>query len=243
MCRAATEVMQAKTPEEAVDAIVRTAVRTVPPVDHASISVHDRDGGFETTAATDDLARRADIARYGRGTCAAIWSDVPGQRPPRYPNSPDAPVAAAMTVLLTTSRRTATALNLYSDAVDELDRDARRIAHLFAAHARIGLRTARTAQDLRLALASRKEIGTAIGIVMERYRMSEERAFDYLVRVSRNSNVKLRDVAGSIVGATQSANTAREEHARPGLRPPGPGSDYDIAGCLDPSAARLRLSR
>jgi hypothetical protein len=36
-------------------------------------------------------------------------------------------------------------------------------------------------------------------IVMERYQIDEERAFDLLVRISRDSNVKLRDVAVDFV--------------------------------------------
>jgi hypothetical protein len=241
LCRAATEVMQAQTAHDAQEAIVRTAVRTVPGVERASISMHDREGGFATTAATDDVARRADQARYGHGSSDATRS---ARLPEPWPSlrAPDACVGAATTVLLTTSRRTATALNLYAPQVDQLDREARHIAHLFAAHARIGLRTARTAQDLRQALASRKEIGTAIGIVMERYQMGEDRAFDYLVRVSRNSNVKLREVAGSIVAAADRAHGAHGMPVDP-VRPrtpagPGPGG----AGCHEPPSATVGLS-
>ena len=224
MCRAATEVMQAQATHDAVEAIVRTAVRTVPGVDRASVSVHDREGGFETIAATDDLTRLADKARYGTGTCGAAWSDPIHEPWPAQPPH-DSSVGSAMTVLLSTSRRTATALNLYCVEGGGLDGEALHIAHLFAAHARIGLRTARTAQDLRQALASRKEIGTAIGIVMERYALDEDRAFDYLVRVSRTSNVKLRQVAAAIVNATDHAHDHRREApARPGAgRHPGRG--------------------
>jgi ANTAR domain len=223
MCRAATEVMQAQAAHDAVEAIVRTAVRTVPRVDRASISVHDREGGFETIAATDDLTRLADKARYGPRACGAAWSDPHHEPWPAQP--PHNTVRTAMTVLLSTSRRTATALNLYCVEGSGLDGEARHVAHLFAAHARIGLRTARTAQDLRQALASRKEIGTAIGIVMERYALDEDRAFDYLVRVSRTNNVKLRQVAAGIVDATDRAHDHRgEPPARPGAgRPPGRG--------------------
>lgn len=240
--RAATEVMQAQTPRDALEAIVRTAVRTVPGVDRASISVHDREGGFVTIAATDDLARRADQARHEPAVAdaaGASWSDPRHEPWPAQP-AHDGCVGAAVSVLLTTSRRSATALNLYSVDGGVLDAGARHVAHLFAAHARIGLRTARTAEDLRHALASRKEIGTAIGIVMERYDLSEARAFDYLVRVSRTSNVKLREVAAGIVVATDRAHDRQGEppaRATPGpqpgrgeapraavsLRPPAPG--------------------
>ncbi|NHA00254.1 ANTAR domain-containing protein [Nocardioides sp. W3-2-3] len=39
-------------------------------------------------------------------------------------------------------------------------------------------------------MASRQAIGTAVGIIMERYRISETRAFQFLVRASSTSNVK-----------------------------------------------------
>ena len=46
---------------------------------------------------------------------------------------------------------------------------------------------------------SRKVIGQALGILMERYRVDADRAFQFLVRASSSSNVKLRDVAEEIV--------------------------------------------
>jgi len=46
---------------------------------------------------------------------------------------------------------------------------------------------------------SRKAIGQAIGIVQERYGMDEERAFQFLVRVSQTGNIKLREVADELV--------------------------------------------
>jgi AmiR/NasT family two-component response regulator len=56
----------------------------------------------------------------------------------------------------------------------------------------------RQAQELNEALVTRKVIGQAIGIVMHRFELDEDRAFEFLVRVSRNSNKKLRDVAREI---------------------------------------------
>ncbi len=49
-------------------------------------------------------------------------------------------------------------------------------------------------------MRSRKVIGQAIGIIMERYGLDEDRAFGFLRRVSRQTNVKLRFVAADVVG-------------------------------------------
>jgi AmiR/NasT family two-component response regulator len=73
------------------------------------------------------------------------------------------------------------------------------MAALFAAHAGLALGRAQREDQLRTALASRQLIGQAVGIIMERYRMDETRAFDYLARVSSHGNIKLREVAREVV--------------------------------------------
>jgi AmiR/NasT family two-component response regulator len=55
------------------------------------------------------------------------------------------------------------------------------------------------AEELQRALVSNRRIGMAMGILMERHRLTEEQAFDRLRALSQQSNVKLRDVAEQIV--------------------------------------------
>jgi AmiR/NasT family two-component response regulator len=45
-------------------------------------------------------------------------------------------------------------------------------------------------------------IGQAVGIVMERYTLSDEHAFAFLKRLSSHRNVKLRQVAEEIIAET-----------------------------------------
>jgi AmiR/NasT family two-component response regulator len=52
---------------------------------------------------------------------------------------------------------------------------------------------------LTRALDSRKLIGQAQGILMERFKLTEDRAMAYLMRVSQDQNRKLRDVARRVV--------------------------------------------
>lgn len=77
--------------------------------------------------------------------------------------------------------------------------EAEWTAELFAARAAIALGNARERENLNQALHSRKVIGQAVGILMERYAMNEDRAFAFLVRVSSHANIKLRDVAQELV--------------------------------------------
>jgi hypothetical protein len=78
-------------------------------------------------------------------------------------------------------------------------------------------------QELNQALGTRKVISQAIGIVMKRFGLDEDRAFQFLVRVSRNGNIKLRDIAYDLVAEHNSSRTPRAPgvtgaKAQPGSR-------------------------
>ena len=90
-------------------------------------------------------------------------------------------------------------INFYSTVSDEVDQEAESIADLFADHAAIALHNADERENLNQALHSRKVIGQALGIVMERYGLNEDRAFAFLVRASSTGNVKVRDIAQELV--------------------------------------------
>nr|WP_281366587.1 ANTAR domain-containing protein [Nocardioides thalensis] len=75
------------------------------------------------------------------------------------------------------------------------------MAELFAAHATIALNRTRYEHQLNEALASRKAIGQAIGLIMQRYQIDEDRAFHFLVRASSSSNLKLRVIADELISS------------------------------------------
>ncbi len=114
-------------------------------------------------------------------------------------------MGSQMAIRLTHKGDSYTGLNLYSRELAAFD-DPDGVAQLFSGHARVALGYASEFDMLRSALATRQIIGEAIGISMERYRLTEERAFEFLIRVSQTSNVKARDVAADIVG-TATAET------------------------------------
>ena len=51
------------------------------------------------------------------------------------------------------------------------------------------------------AVHARTVIGQAVGIVMQRYRLPDDRAFAFLARLSQARNVKLRRVAQEMVAS------------------------------------------
>ena len=71
------------------------------------------------------------------------------------------------------------------------DRTAQAHLDLAAARAQV--------EELGRALQSSRQIGMAMGILMERHRLAPDRAFQVLRQMSQRRNVKLREVADAIV--------------------------------------------
>ena len=107
-------------------------------------------------------------------------------------------------------------INFYSTLHDEVHADARELAQLFATHAAIALGHAQEREDFSEALRSRRAIGQAIGLLMERFDMTEDRSFGFLVRASSHRNIKLRLVAQELV---DESNAKAGSNALPGRRP------------------------
>jgi AmiR/NasT family two-component response regulator len=55
------------------------------------------------------------------------------------------------------------------------------------------------AEHLQLAVVSNRRIGMAMGILMERHRLTEDQAFERLRDLSQRRNVKLRDLAEQMI--------------------------------------------
>jgi GAF domain-containing protein len=205
-------INQTNTLDDMLTAIAETARRSVPGFDHVGISTIDRDGQVRTRAAAGDLVWKLDELQYdlGEGPCVDSLRDgdvvlAPrirtDDRWPNYaPKAADAGVKSQLAVkLYLDSSGTLGGLNLYSTESEDIDPDAENLADLFAMHAAIALGHAEEREHLNEALHSRKLIGQAIGILMERYQLNEDRAFSFLIRASSHGNVKLRDVAAELV--------------------------------------------
>lgn len=194
-----------------LQACVDGAAAAFPEIDHAGISLAHRNGDIETVAATDELVGRLDQLQYdlGEGPCLYALTDDPvvtvqyaahEQRWPKFiPAAIREGLRSQLGLRLFTESQLLGGLNLYSTSTDTISRETIEMAELFAAHATVALGRAQREENLHNAIASRQLIGQATGIVMERYSMNEMRAFDYLLRVSSLSNVKLRTLAREIV--------------------------------------------
>jgi GAF domain-containing protein len=197
--------------EDTLDAIARTARDAVPGFDHVGISVVQGDGTVTTMAATSRLVRELDTLQYklGEGPCVATLRDqsmvlveelADDTRWPRYvPRAVEAGIRAQLGVQLFTSEETLGGLNFYSTTTSAIDPDAPHHAQLFATHAALALDHARHADQANEAMPTRQLIGQAVGILMERFEITEERAMYLLVRVGTAGQLKLREVAREVV--------------------------------------------
>ena len=98
------------------------------------------------------------------------------------------------------------ALNLYSRKVEAFDEQACAVGTVLAAHAAVAMQGAREhdrAEQLEHALASSREIGMAMGVIMAHGRMTREAAFEVLRRASQHLNRKLHNVAAEVVETGQ----------------------------------------
>ena len=102
-------------------------------------------------------------------------------------------------VRLETGDRTMGTLNLYGNRPNQFSPADVQVAHLLARHAAVALALAQKSDNLWRAVDARKLIGQAEGILMERYDLDQDRAFEVLRRYSQDTNVKLRDVAQRVV--------------------------------------------
>lgn len=94
------------------------------------------------------------------------------------------------------------ALLLYSEQPGFFTDEIRRFAEVYAEHAAIALARVsdhERAQNLETALQSNREIGMAIGILMVRYALTDQAAFDLLRVTSQHQHRKLRDIAAETV--------------------------------------------
>ncbi|HSE09208.1 MAG TPA: GAF and ANTAR domain-containing protein [Nocardioidaceae bacterium] len=207
--------------DETLDRITAAAVELLPDVAYASITVRFRDGRLETVSPTDEALKILDEKQYAlrEGPCYDAASNRPQVISPdiehddRYPGygplAAEAGVAAQAAFRLFERNGTEGALNLYSARTGSFD-NLDSVADLFRSQACVAIAYAHQITNLAEALETRTTIGKAMGIVMERYQLSDERAFAFLTRLSQHRNVKLRLVAEELV--TESVRNVEAAH-------------------------------
>ena len=223
LAEAARTINQPRSVEETLETIAFTARSSIPGFDDVGISLMHRDGVVETKAATDELVWTLDRLQYelNEGPCVSSLRQEPlivveniasTRRWPRFvPRALKFGLKAQMAVRLYVDEEgTIGGINLYSTSREDIAPYASELAEVFAAQASVALGHAQEVHHLHEALQTRQAIGQAIGILIERYRLDEQAAFNFLVRLSSRSNTKLRDVAARVVADATAAGKNEE---------------------------------
>jgi transcriptional regulator with GAF, ATPase, and Fis domain len=215
---AASDIAEQDSPAETLRHIANQA-RAAVACDDVGVTLARRHGAVETPAATGELARECDRLQFELGEGPSFGAldeaapiSVPDMRTearwPRFaPRAAELGVGSMLVLPLAAPRGTLGALNLYARTPAGFDEDSELIAHAFATHAAIALAHAQMESNLRTAMASREEIGRAVGILMERHRLSAPQAFDMLVHVSQRLHRKLRDIAAWVDATGEDPST------------------------------------
>jgi GAF domain-containing protein len=200
-------------PSEAmtIDRIVNMVAVTIPHCDGAGLMLRRPRGKVETPASTSSLVRQADTLQYelDEGPCLSAIEDpstyvvndtATDARWPRWcPKVAALGFRSVSCVRLATETNVLGALNLYALEPAAFTADDLDVAKIFADHAAGALQSAQVVTGLRTAMDSRQLIGVAQGMLMQRYGLDLEQAFQVLLRYSQDTNIKLRDVAERMV--------------------------------------------
>lgn len=195
----------------------------VPAAAVVSVTLRAPDGEVFTPVETDGAAAELDRVQYrtGRGPCLdaadpsgpayAASHDLASE--PRWPEFAAAAVAAGYGAVHSTEvlagigpGRSTGALNIYFHDNHALDHTDRHTALLLATHAALALAHARSTEladlhdvSLRHAIDTRDVIGQAKGILMHRQGITADQAFALLRHTSQELNVKLVEIARTVV--------------------------------------------
>jgi transcriptional regulator with GAF, ATPase, and Fis domain len=199
---------------EVYAAICIAATLTVSGCDHASLLVR-RDGRYVTMGASDQIARHVDDLERacGDGPCVDAIEDETPQidsdltTPSLWPKLAErvlaeTPVRGAMGFRLLVDNQVTGALNLFSDTPNKFNTESAGQAVVLASFATVAINAIAQGDDaatLRRGLLSNREIGKAVGMLMLLNDVSEHEAFEVLRRYSQDLNIKLADVARTVI--------------------------------------------
>lgn len=221
-----TRLIEGDDVEATLDRFVTRVVRTVPDCQEAAIAVLSGAGPEVVSShrvaadprveqARDELSKQLvrrggplhDVLTYGEPRHVADAS-----ADPRWPEFSaalvKADISSCLLLPLPATRGSAGAFALFSSKVGAFEDTTYDVALLFALHAGVAFDNAQLfhhasalVEQLQTALETRELIGQATGLLMHRYGLASDVAFQVLKRGSQTANTKLREVAGQLIVA------------------------------------------
>lgn len=206
----------ASTPHDSTLAVLsRSAVDMVPGTEMAGISI-GRQGRLGTRAATDDVVHVVDQLQYdlGSGPCVdAIGQDTTFnaadlRTDTRWPTfgrqafeRTGIVSMLSLRLYLEDDADLVAGLNMYSRRTAAFGEASESIGLLLATHGALAVSNAAArekAENLLVALKNSREIGVAMGILMQRHKVTRDEAFNLLRLASQALHRKLAEIAGDV---------------------------------------------
>jgi GAF domain-containing protein len=200
-----------------LQAVAVLTKQVMPGQPEASVSLLINDKP-RTAVSTGDLASDCDESQYGHGYGPCLHAARTGEvtqiadmrAETRWPEfvrrAAEYGALSSLSIPLPISEGVAGALNIYAREAHAFGAESRSIAVRFAPYAAVAAANMYAYEDargmadnLQQALESRAVIDQAKGILMERFRLTADQAFQALAQVSMRSNTKVRDVAEILV--------------------------------------------
>jgi GAF domain-containing protein len=192
----------------------------IPGAQYAGVTVTRNAKHIDTPAATHKWPILLDEIqqRHREGPClTAAWEEktihvadlATDERFPLYARDvlEQTPIRSVMAFQLFIAGETMGALNVYAELSNAFGPETRELGLIFAAHSSVAWNAARRDEQFKKALASRDVIGTAKGMIMERYGVDPIQAFDLLRRLSQDSNMPLIQIATDLVAKHPAAES------------------------------------
>jgi len=212
--RMATELLAEQQERPTIDRIARLAAQTVDACDFCAVTLRSAHRNVEVAASTDPVAVElvALQQQLGEGPALDIASDLGSvsiedlSTDGRWPKWADGAVALGAGSMLgiyldAVGHNQIASLNLFALRPHAFNADDLAVADVFARLSASALDVAHTAEGLRAAARSRQVIGVAEGMLMQRFGLTLDQAFELLRRYSRDHNVKLRVLAERLANA------------------------------------------
>lgn len=209
--------------------VVDLAVKTIEGCDAAGIFLVEH-GQVVTKASTDPIVEELEASQFetGEGPCLDALCErttlyaqhlAEDRQWPTFAHAAKR-VGIRSLIAFPLSMRRPSALILYARLPEAFGASDRAKGVMFASVAGMTLDSAedredyeKRAQNLLRALRTRDLIGQAQGILMEREKITADQAFDVLRRASQHRNVKLREVANTVVRTGEAPEPAHRNIA------------------------------
>jgi transcriptional regulator with GAF, ATPase, and Fis domain len=198
--------------KEGLRELIHSGTQHVTGSNYAGITLAERSHAITNVVATHRYPVLLDVIQneYGEGPCvAAAWQHhvmhvedlAVDRRWPRYQQYAlaNTPIRSILSFELFVDHDTTAALNFFAHHPYAFTDESMELGHIFATHVALAWSMMRRHDQFRSALASRDIIGQAKGVIMERFDLDAVEAFDLLARLSQQSNMKLFDIARTLI--------------------------------------------